>query len=361
MAGWPPSNEVAVLEINGVKYQDWESVLVKHATQVPMFSARFTCSEDEPIAKNFGVMRIRPGDSCTITLAGELALTGTIYERQVYYDAQSHHVELQAVGAAHVTTVASVTHPTFEWTNTPLEAFVRSVLQPVGINLVVKGAMPAEPRPRINVAPGTTIWQAIDKESKPAAVNYSGDVAGNLVAWPKGSSAGGGDVVVEGGTGPNAIIIGREIIFNQSVYMGAGFAQAPGNNQKWGAQVASVPFFREAQQAASAFGGGTMPNMLIHSEVAAFSQSILQGRTDSERGWNQQDQITVFATVYGWLRPSGGLWGIKQKVGVISPMLIMDGSEDLRAKVITFTQDNTTGTRTTLQLCNELAFGRGFE
>ena len=41
-----------------------------------------------------------------------------------------------------------------------------------------------------------------------------------------------------------------------------------------------------------------------------------------------------------------------------SPMLIMQG-EKLRAKSVTFTQDNSTGTRTTLELCNENAFSQG--
>ena len=43
---------------------------------------------------------------------------------------------------------------------------------------------------------------------------------------------------------------------------------------------------------------------------------------------------------------------------VTSPMLIMN-NEKLRAKSVTFTQDNTTGTRTTLELCNENAFSLG--
>jgi hypothetical protein len=39
----------------------------------------------------------------------------------------------------------------------------------------------------------------------------------------------------------------------------------------------------------------------------------------------------------------------------ISPMLIMQGNEELFAKTVTFTQDNRGGTRTVLELCNKLA------
>jgi hypothetical protein len=38
-------------------------------------------------------------------------------------------------------------------------------------------------------------------------------------------------------------------------------------------------------------------------------------------------------------------------------MLIMD--MDLQAKSVTFTQDNNEGTRTTLELCNDLAMSGG--
>jgi prophage tail gpP-like protein len=64
----------------------------------------------------------------------------------------------------------------------------------------------------------------------------------------------------------------------------------------------------------------------------------------------------TLVTVHGWLRPSGGLWDRNQTVFVTSPMLIMN-QEPLITKVVTFTQDNETGARTTLELCNPSALG----
>jgi prophage tail gpP-like protein len=72
--------------------------------------------------------------------------------------------------------------------------------------------------------------------------------------------------------------------------------------------------------------------------------------------WLTEDQITVTATVHGWERPSGGLWYRDQIVSVTSPMLIMKG-QPLIAKSVTFTQDDKTCTRTTLELCNANALG----
>ena len=66
----------------------------------------------------------------------------------------------------------------------------------------------------------------------------------------------------------------------------------------------------------------------------------------------------MFVTVQGWM-DGGKLWGPPgTEYSVESPTLIMHG-DMLKAKSITFSQDNATGTRTTLELCNALAMGKG--
>jgi prophage tail gpP-like protein len=62
--------------------------------------------------------------------------------------------------------------------------------------------------------------------------------------------------------------------------------------------------------------------------------------------------------VHGWLKPSGGLWHRGQNVTVQSPMLVMNGVP-LILKSVTFSQDNSTGTRSMLELVNTKALGEG--
>jgi prophage tail gpP-like protein len=102
--------------------------------------------------------------------------------------------------------------------------------------------------------------------------------------------------------------------------------------------------------------GLKLPNIIVN-EAPAWSVQNLQGRAFSEKRWNADDQITVHVTVHGWLRPSGGLWVRGQDVIVDSPMLIMP-NEKLILKSATYTQDNKSGTRTTLDLRNEKAIGQ---
>jgi prophage tail gpP-like protein len=129
-------------------------------------------------------------------------------------------------------------------------------------------------------------------------------------------------------------------------------SQGPGNDQNNMAKVAHTPF---AAEAVKMLGNAGVPAVIVN-ELPMIDAAHLQGRSGSEGGWQTGDQITVFATVYGWLRPSGGLWYRDQIVNVTSPMLIMEG-QPLTAKAVTFTQDDKTGTRTLLELMNAAALG----
>lgn len=354
MPTWPKPTELAILTVNGANYQDWESVMVRHALrEQPPYHCRFTCSEGMPLAKNFAKMRIKPGDQCTVTLAGFPAFSGKVETRQVYYDAHRHHIEIQCATFVNVAT-SSVISQTGEWKDKTFKQIGQDVLDKLGLKMVFEGgAAPSYKFPRVSSTPGESVHDFLDmlarslSEKTGLGISFTSNIQGDFVVAM--GPNGGSDSVVEG----RDIIIGREIIYNPSMAGGApAISQGSGDNQNWGAKVASVPFYELSTQT---FGRNFIPGVVV-SEMATFDKNQLMGRATSENLWQQGDQITVFATVYGWLRPSGGLWYRDQYVNVTSPMLIMEG-EPLIAKSVTFTQDDRTGTRTTLELCNPAALG----
>lgn len=351
---WPNPNEVAILTVNGVDYRDWETIMVRHALRdVPAYHCRFTCSEILPIANNFSVMQIRPGDRCTVTLAGQPAFSGRVETRQVYYDSKRHHIEIQAASNMDVAT-ASVIHSTMEWRDKTFQQIGQEVLNNLGINMVFEGgAAPSQKFPRASATPGENVQDFLDNLSRSLSqqtgvgISFTSDPQENFVVVM--GPIGGDDELVEG----RNIIIGRELIYNPAMAGNAPvISQDFGTDKKRGAKVASVPFFNQSFET---FGAATNAAVTV-SEVPTSDNDMMKGRSTSEQLWQQGDQITVYATVYGWLRPSGGLWKRNQTVIVTSPMLIMDGQQ-LRLKSVTFTQDNATGTRTTLECCNNDALG----
>ena len=88
------ASEVAEISVAGRRFRDWESVQVHMAEGEPKHSFKLSVSEGAPLAKNFADIRIKPGDYCTISLGGELAITGMVETRQVAYTAEQHGIEV---------------------------------------------------------------------------------------------------------------------------------------------------------------------------------------------------------------------------------------------------------------------------
>jgi len=355
---FPKPEETAVLTIDGMEYRDWETVMVRQCLREhPYYHFRFTCSEGMPLSKNWAAMRIIPGQLCTVELAGEMAITGLVNTRQVFYDARRHHVEIQ--GSSNVMALAQATAvtKTGEFKDVTFKQFASALVKPFpGIQFLTKGQIPDTKFERISIAPGTSVLDAIEEPLRSlGSVDLTSNPKGDLVAVGDGDE-GEGDTVVEGGDDnvPRAsrILEGREILYNPGMAKGVyGIGQRPGDNQTWGAKAAFDNFYGTSfDSMAPQYAPQVAP-----LEIPVWQKSFLQGRTNAGRDWQVQDQVTVFVTVQGWLKPSGGLWEPNEFVTVISPMLVMDGGLKLTTKSVTFTQDDKSGTRTVLELCNKAA------
>lgn len=351
---WPKPEEIAVLTVNGMDFKDWETVMVHHSLyEQPPYICRFTCSEGVPISNNIAVMQIKPGDHCTVTLAGFLAFTGRVQTRQVYYDSNRHYIEIQCATSVELATTSVISN-TMEWKKKTFQQIGQDVLSQLGIKLTFEGgAPPSFVFDRINAPPSQSIHDFLDvlarglSASTGSPISFTTNNAGDFVVAM--GPNGGSDSVTEGVD----ILIGREIIYNPA--MGSSnpiIAQSPGSDKLNMDKISHSPFFAQAVQSFGKLSG----TGVIINELPIVAMDHMKGRVGNEGGWMEGDQITVFATVYGWLRPSGGLWDRNQSVVVNSPMLIMKG-QTLRVKSITFTQDNRTGTRSLLELMNDAALG----
>jgi len=294
-----------------------------------------------------------PGSYCTVTLAGQLAFTGKVTTRQVFTDARRHHIEIQCANNLALAT-SSVISKTMEFKNNTPEQIIRSVLQPLGINLKIEGgALPATKIPRYSATPGESIHDFIDTLTRhlgtdsAIGIAHTSNVQGDFcVLVGPGTES---DTLTEGLN----MLEGREIIYDPFMAGGVpAVSQGPGTDQKNGAQVASEPFFSKAFET---LGKKYVPGVIV-PEMPFSGSEALQGRATSESNWLKEDYVTVYGTVQGWLRPSGGLWNRGQNVTVNSPMLVMNGTA-LILKSATFSQDNQGGTKTVLELVNAKALG----
>jgi prophage tail gpP-like protein len=353
----PKLTEIAILTVKGQDYQDWESVSVKHQyREMPAFSCRFTCSERSPLSNHLAKLQIMPGDECTVTLAGKLAFTGKVTTRQVFADARRHHIEIQCANNLKMA-ISSVISKTGEWKNKEPEQIIRDVLKPLGINLKIEGGpLPKFKIPRYSATPGESVHDFIDvltrqlgRDSK-IGIAHTANVQGDFVILT-GPKSGAGDSLIEG----QNMLEGREVIYDP--YQAGGVPspnQGPGTDEQHGSKVSHEPF---AGKPFETYGQKYVPSVVV-PEIPYFHKDLLQGRATSESNWVTESYVTVYGTVYGWLRPSGGLWDVGQYVTVQSPMLVMNNIP-LILKSVTFSQDNSTGTRSVLELVNNKALGEG--
>lgn len=342
-------NEIAEIIVDGMRYRDWESVLVHLAEGESDNKFKFTCSEGIPFAKDWAAIRIRPGDRCTIILAGQLAITGVVETRQVSYAAEQHGIQISGKSLTGAMVDGAVMHPTMEFKNKPLTPIAQEIAKPFGIQFKPVGPKPISQKPfdRVNIPPGQPAWHAIETLARQRGVTLGTDTSGNLtgrVAWDPG----GGSLIESVN-----ILEGHETM---TLMAGAGpnygYSQETANDQKWGPKVAHDANSQSNNGMLKAIGSkGTYGPNVVLAEHPGDKQDT-QMRADGESDRRGQEQLEVTIVVQGWLRSGGGgLWKPGSKVHVRSPMLIVD--EDLKLMTVDFTQDRRSGTRTTLSLTRE--------
>lgn len=338
----PKPQEVATLIINGTPYRDWTSVMVRREYGAAVSEFQFSCTEGVPFAKDWAAMRIKPGDACTILLAGQLALTGYVYLRQASYDARRHGVMI--IGRSLTGDVVDSSAPvnTGEFKNQNWEAIARKMLEQFKVPLMMRGGGAAAMLPfkRADVQPGESVFQFLERLARQRGIVLSDDESGNLVAATQFESS-GGDALVEGQNILRATCTISDLALNGPV---ASFAQINGDDNE------------HAKRASQIVASTTDTNVSRFRPLVTLAEHPIrtaeaQKRTEFEGGWRESVSIVADITKYGWLKDAGGLWKVGEPVPVKSPMLMLDMT--LYTKCVVFTQDVASGTLTTLTLVRE--------
>lgn len=343
--------EVATLTVNGQIYENWKSVTVYLCNREAFNYYRFTTTERQTAPpKAINDIQIRPGHECTVNLGGEYAIGGYVTVRQVAYTDKSHGVEITGKTYTYASVSGAAVVKDGEIRDKGLVQAIQQIMSPLGIGVEGKGGISGEPFDRVNVT-GQTAWESAEKLTRSRnAIIGTNPYVGNSYWVSSPSYSEGFDMVEEGVN----ILEGREIIsmeFGSGPYM--NLAQAAPKPEKYGFPVTSLPFASLSSGFGKSIGGGVPYIPLINMVEMPGVTGDAQQRSGAEGNAIGGEQIKVEVVVQGWFTSGGKLWRPYQKVHVRSPMLIMD--QALICKSATFTQDDKSGTRTTLELWNENA------
>jgi prophage tail gpP-like protein len=176
--------EIATITINDQKFSYWQSVVVERSYgQIPSF-ATFECAEIGPITGGFQNLRIGPGDTGSVTLAGQPALTNGIVDlRQVYADKGQHQVQIRLFSNAQNVVVSTVKGAPGQYRNSTFAQIAQAAAKAVGVNVMVAGNPPGADKifERVSEHVGETIWSFLERLARWRDLHVTDDVNGNIV------------------------------------------------------------------------------------------------------------------------------------------------------------------------------------
>ena len=340
MANPPPvpnPAEVAVVIVNGMQFQDWETVFIQHrwADSCPLF--KFTCAERDPIPEVWTRLQFKPGDACEIILGGKRAVIGVITKRQVAYDARQHGVMLDGKGVTWFAARASVMDKKGEFDNMSFLQIAEKVLAPFAVGHEVIGTLDSSPFPKMQVQPGERVFDFLERIGRQKGIIIGSDELGNfLFIGPHDDIP--NDSLVEG---YNILrcqcIISVDEIHSQYDVRAQHAASDDNSGTQASELEASVP--------------GTSPRyspLLTPAEQPMKTIAEVLKRAKYESIWHEGTIIQATITVQGWFTSKGSLWQAGAAVHVYSPMAMLNAV--MAIQTATFTQDSNSGTLTTLEL-----------
>jgi prophage tail gpP-like protein len=334
----PDPNEVATLIVEGRRFDNWETVFVQHrwTESHPLF--RFTTADIVEMPPDWTQLQFKPRDFCRVYLGPWLAINGVITVRQTGYGPEQKGVQFDGVGLTWAATRASVVHKTGNFDGKTFEQVAREVMAPTKVPVKVIGTLDATPYARLQAEKGETIWNFLERIARPRGIILGSDKDGNLLLIDNHV----GEVTSSLIEGWNILrcsaIIAVKDVYSEYIVS----AQTPADSQQNGTAASE-------QEAAVGGSLGLYSPLLTPAEQPVWSIAEVAKRAANEAIWHEADIVKAQIVVQGWMRPGTGLlWTCGDDVIVHSPLAMLNMV--MKIEQATFTQDNETGTLTTLDL-----------
>lgn len=345
--------EIATLVVNGLVYEDWETVWFQYTLGDPWAQFKFTATEDDPWLEDSVLLRFKPGDECELYLGGWPVMRGVIMVRQVAYDKNNHTIVLQGVSLSYYAAKASIVDDKSEYEGTFLE-IADKVLAPTCSGYKVWGEISQLPfKPADRPGRGEPIFDYLERLGRERKVVVTSDPYGDFLFIGEHVGVIVGDIVE-----------GENILKCQAIMADL---KARSDFIREGQKTANDQsnMGDAAQQRASVPGTAKCYNpLLTPMEHPVWTKAEVELAADNDLMVNEgQTKVEVTVTLQGWFNPRTGLrWDVGQDVNFISPMTGIDWNP-LKVRTITFTQDKN-GSLSTLVLVapwglNDRRFTRG--
>jgi prophage tail gpP-like protein len=344
----PKPTEIATLTVNGQTFEDWEFVMVRRPFGDSYHYFQFSAAERDPaIVKpsnklaDWTKLQFKPGDLCTVKLAGQLAITGFIETRQVAYDANSHGVMLLGKSYTANAAKSSVDSKTGNFDQKTIQQVASEVWGQYGVPVKVIGTVDSTPFDKLQNNKGESCWDFTERIARDRCARLSVDSFGNLLLVGDHSSP-----IVAG------LVEGKNILSCQCIMDAAMvFEQYDVHASSQASDDHNGTDASEQQATRSSDVSGVLYSKLITPiEESVKTQGEVDLRAQFEQRIHDGTMIQATITVQGWLRDGMTLWSEGDHVHVYSPMIPLD--DELAIQQVIFMQDDKRGSVTVLTCVN---------
>jgi prophage tail gpP-like protein len=333
----PFARDQATLIVQGVNFKDWESVFVQLRWLEPNSYFRFTSVERDTPTGMFYKLQFLPGEDVLINLGGITVIKGYIETRQVGYDANRHGVELLGKSVTAEVAKSSVNSKSGSFDGMTWKQVADKVVSSHGIKVIPIGSLNATPFDKLQNQPGEPIWDFLERIARPRGIILGSDSFGNFLAIGDHSMPVLNTQLIEGQNIKNM----QCVFTKQHVYQEYRVtAQSAASDDNMGTAASELE--------ASWGGSGFKSLLIVPSEQPVKSVQEVLDRAKNEALWHEGTLIEATVTVQGWFRDDVNLWWPGENVFVYSPMCPLNMM--MKIATVTFTQDNNSGTQTTLEL-----------
>jgi prophage tail gpP-like protein len=331
------SSEKATLSVGGGNFEDFETIWVQQTWGDTYHQFKFTCAERE------GGVQFKPGDKCTVKLAGQDAIVdGIILTRQVAYDAYRHGVMILGVSQSWAAVRSSIDHGTCSFDDKDIKAIADEVLNPTGVKCETKGNVDLTKWPYMHCMPGESIHSFIERIARDRNVILTCDKDGKLLLVARDFDNGNQGQLIEG---QNILKMQCELSKKNSFSKYIIHGQTPADNK-----MNMKPCAEQRKKVDGTLEQYSVCKISMEQPVRTTKE--VETRATNEQMFAASQELQATVTVQGWqpggAQGGGELWQPGKKVKVSSPMAMLD--EQLSIQQVTFTQDNQTGSLTTLVL-----------
>jgi prophage tail gpP-like protein len=244
---------------------------------------------------------------------------------------------LQGVGMTWYATRGSIIDEKGNFDGQTFEQVARKVIAPFGVGVKTIGTLNAIPFEKLQVEHGENLWNFLERIARPRGIVMGSDHLGNLLLIDNHSSLVSAELVEGDNILKCQATISKEAMFSDYVVDG----QPPQGDDQHG---------RQATEMRAQVGGSAKrySPILTPAEQPVKTMGELQDRAKNESVWHEGTEVRASITVQGWMMPGGGLWRAGDLLAVQSPMAMLNMG--MKVESLTFTQDNSGGTLTTLEM-----------